>query len=872
MAIVIATTLFETMLVKPLGLKAFQDAIVEHYSFTLRFTMTFFRLGPVLLTAVCSVMAQTARLDVTVHDLQGNAIARAAVTLQTPPGIPPAGGKFAPQSAVTDDSGTARFTGIAPGKYRLSLVAKGFDDLSTDVDVDPAETPDAFTSIDAIVTTGAARTDSITVQGVIDTPFEEANTPAVLERQQVKDLPDRPFTVTEALPLSPGILRLPNGQLRLSGSGEHRSALLVNSITTTDPATGQFGATVPIDSVRSMTILTSPFLAEYGGFTADVVSVETRKGGDKWTFELNDPLPEFRWRSWHMVGLRSSTPRVNFGGPVIKNRLYILESVQYEMRETPVITLPFPRNEYRREGYNSLTALDYTINPTNIVDGTFHMTDSHTRFANLDFFNPQPVSPTTSDSSYSGNMVEHSSIRGTLLDSALSAAIFRAGVWPQGPLDMIMTPTGNLGNYFSQQTRSSSRFEWRETWSFSQQVWGTHNVKIGSVVGGTTERALINERPVDIYDAAGVLLENITFTPGRDIARNDVESAFFAQDQWIMNTRVSLNAGVRVSQQEVTSVWHVGPRAGLVISPFKSGRTIFRVGTGIFYDRVPLNVYGFALYPDQIITTYNPDGTIAGGPDRYFNLTEPAAPHHSPLIYRQNGIAGNFSPYSINSNFEVEQILTARLRLRANYLQSDSSELIVLSPEVTAAEHAFVLNGNGNSRFRQFEVTGAGSFGKESQLFLSYVHSYGVGNINEFNTYLANFPPAVILPDAHTFLPGETPNRILAWGMIAFPRKFRLIPKIEYRSGFPWSSFSASQQYVGQPDSARFPASFSVDARVTKDIKVTDKYSFRFGVSGSNLTNHFNPISVHANVADPAYGVFFGEYHRRYTADFDVLF
>ena len=154
------------------------------------------------------------------------------------------------------------------------------------------------------------------MQGVIDTPLAEANTPAVLERQQVKDLPDRPFTVTDALPLTPGILRLPSGELMLSGSGEHRSALLVNSITTTDPATGQFGATVPIDSVRSMTILTSPFLAEYGGFTADVVTVETRKGGDKWTFELNDPLPEFRWRSWHMVGLRSSTPRVNFGGPV----------------------------------------------------------------------------------------------------------------------------------------------------------------------------------------------------------------------------------------------------------------------------------------------------------------------------------------------------------------------------------------------------------------------------------------------------------------------------------------------------------------------------------------------------------------------------
>jgi len=38
------------------------------------------------------------------------------------------------------------------------------------------------------------------------------------------------------------------------------------------------------------------------------------------------------------------------------------------------------------------------------------------------------------------------------------------------------------------------------------------------------------------------------------------------------------------------------------------------------------------------------------------------------------------------------------------------------------------------------------------------------------------------------------------------------------------------------------------------------------------LTDHFNPISVHANTADPLYGLFFGEFRRRYTADFDVIF
>lgn len=52
----------------------------------------------------------------------------------------------------------------------------------------------------------------------------------------------------DALPLIPGVVRTPEGKLRLAGSGEHRSTLLINSLDVTDPATGQFGATAHIDS------------------------------------------------------------------------------------------------------------------------------------------------------------------------------------------------------------------------------------------------------------------------------------------------------------------------------------------------------------------------------------------------------------------------------------------------------------------------------------------------------------------------------------------------------------------------------------------------------------------------------------------------
>ena len=73
-------------------------------------------------------------------------------------------------------------------------------------------------------------------------------------------------------------------------------------------------------------------------------------------------------------------------------------------------------------------------------------------------------------------------------------------------------------------------------------------------------------------------------------------------------------------------------------------------------------------------------------------------------------------------------------------------------------------------------------------------------------------------------------------------------------------------------DQTRFPRFFSADARLIKDLKIHPKYTLRLSLAGFNLTNHFNALAIHNNVADPQYGVFFGNYHRRYRFDLEVVF
>jgi hypothetical protein len=241
----------------------------------------------------------------------------------------------------------------------------------------------------------------------------------------------------------------------------------------------------------------------------------------------------------------------------------------------------------------------------------------------------------------------------------------------------------------------------------------------------------------------------------------------------------------------------------------------------------------------------------------------------------RNRAAGNFSPGSTNASVQIEQPITPYLKVRASYLQSISSGLVIMdstlrdSPETPGQ---LLASGNGGGRYRQLEFTARLGASERRQLMFSYVHSRATGDLNGFASYLGSFPSPILRPDEVATSPTDLPNRFLVWGRFQLPHGFGAAPVLEARSGFPYLVTDAAQNYVGVPDSTRFPHFVSLDTRVWKDFHVSAKYSLRFSVSGFNLTNHFNPEAVHSNVDDPSYGLFFGERHRRFTVDFDVIF
>jgi len=730
----------------------------------------------------------------------------------------------------------------APGPHTVEASHPGFQTLRQTVGAQ------AGRAVRVEMLLPAARVESVTVQGASPAAPESAAVDP-LSAEQIKALPLDPPTVKDALPLVPGIVRTPEGRLSISGSPEYRSTLMVNALDTTDPATGQFGATVPIDSVASLNVFRSPFLAEYGRFTAAVVVVDTKRGGEKWHGELNDPTPELRLRSRHIRGVRGFTPRVSFSGPLIRKRLYLFQSAEYRLNKLPVFALPFPENETLRESWNSHTQLDY-LGASHVLTATVHLVPQKVKFAGLDFYNPRPATPDFRGREFHAGLTDRLTLGKGIIESAVAASEFLGRTWPQGSVELQLTPVENLGNYFYRQQRRARGYQWRESYSVTR---GAHSLRIGGEAIHSTLSGVMQASPFSIA-AGGHALSSVTFLNSPRFAVSDWEGGFYAQDHWQVEPAFAVDFGLRADWQRLTGTVGLAPRLALSWAPFGDNNTVVRMGFGWFYDRVPLVAGAFSAYPARIV-----DGALL---ENRVGSRDTAG----PLVFGPER-PGNFAPRSRTGSAQIEHRFGEIVRLRANYMESHSRGLLVLSPSASA----MTLAGNGRSVYRQLELVSRIVLRKGRELFASYTRSSGRADLNDLVQYLGDFPPPVIRPDVFTTADLDTPHRILVWGVIPLNDRTRIAPLFEYRTGRPYSALDAGQQYAGPPNARRFPAFLSLDYRIARDIHVR-KHAVQLSFSMFNVTNHWNPDTVRLNIADPQFGQFLGQHRRRFRLDFDFLF
>lgn len=105
---------------------------------------------------------------------------------------------------------------------------------------------------------------------------------------------------------------------------------------------------------------------------------------------------------------------------------------------------------------------------------------------------------------------------------------------------MVLSPIGNSGTYFGRQSREATRFQWLETWTSAPlDFYGKHTVQLGTVLAHAEDTGQVLDGNVNLVDAAGNLLQTITYTGSGTFSLADFEPAAYVQDHWIINRNLA---------------------------------------------------------------------------------------------------------------------------------------------------------------------------------------------------------------------------------------------------------------------------------------------------------------------------------------------
>ena len=779
-------------------------------------------------------------------------------------------------SADTDDAGRYEFKGLKPGSYTISINQQGFKPVTNTVSV--AAGKEAVQDFTLELETVSQKVEVHEQTQVISTE-SVSNPAATVTHRDLIALPTPEEKIREVIPITPGVIKTQDGKLTFKGASEGQSLFLVNSAETADPVTGSFSIAVPTDAVQSFAVYKTPYNAGLGSFSGGVTTIETKPPEEKWNYYVKNIVPSILGKNDSMVGIAQATPGVDFGGPLLGDKLFFSEVFQYDMKKTTVRGLPWPNDIYKKQGFNSFTTMELVLSPKQILTLTVNAFPLRQQHIDINALVPDPAS---NDLDQKG-MAFHLSDKYQMDSGAIFSAIaqytrFDSNAHGQGLDDMLITPEGWGGNFFNRWSRRGKQLQFLPSYQFAEKHWlGRHEIHVGVDLDYRSYFGTSAADPIQLLDQSGALQEEINFQPAPAQNTSDTAVAEFVQDHWILNPHWTVDAGARLSSE--TSGWSAAfaPRMGIAYSPWTSGKTVIRAGTGLFYSMLPLLAADFDVNPTRVVSQFDSTGQLIGPPVTYTNAyvggTDPLT---TTILPQQPGT----TPRNFTWNIEGDQELHKNVVLRVEYIDSHTTYLFVVNPFTGAAgENSFLgLTNTGSSHYRELESTVRFVVRGQDEVDASYIWSRTLGDLNNLSDVMIPFLQPVIRPNVYGILPSDIPQRVVTWGVFSLPKKFVFSPILDVHSGYPYSDVDVLQNYVGTPNGQRFATYLSLDVKLYRVFRVPflgaksgKIHHIRLGFYALNVTDHGNFNAVYNNVTAPNFGQFVGFLDRRDGAVIDFI-
>ena len=852
---------------------------------------------------------------------------------------------------LTDNAGRFRFPYLSVGEYEIRVQHPGFADASRTVDVGAGSAFDL-----PIMLSVASAASQVTVSAGADL-LDTARTQiaGTVTQTEVNNLPLNGRNFLDVALLVPGVSptntaanqlfaetsAVPGQGISIGSQRNFSNGFIIDGLSNNDDAAGLTGVFYGLDVVNEFQVVTSGGQAEFGRALGGYVNVVSKSGtnnlhGDAYLYFRNQRLDAANALAHIALPLTEAQYGASLAGPIVRDRtFYFVNFEQRELNQSGLTTIspanvaainahllaigyPGPQIStgiYPNPVHNSnvFAKVDHHFNDRDLFSArysVYHVTSVNSRgagglsastaSANLD--DTDQTVALSNVATLSPRLVNET--RGQFTNSSLSAppsdligpAVSISGVASFGTLSG--SPTGRM-NKLGEVVDN-----------LSYQT-GAHAIRVGAdflynddvITFPRTYRGSYSFSSLANFLAGTYNNSGFTQTFANSVvAQTNPNLGLYAQDEWRVNSRFTLNLGLRYDLEFLrtiaTSTGNVSPRGGFAWTPFASRKTVIRGSYGVFYDRIPLRPLANALLSAN--NTTNPADlsqvSISLSPGQ---TGAPVFPNILSSLTLPAGVLFNFSTmdprlrnaYSEQGSLEIERQLGAHSTLSVGYQRVRGLHLIIsVNQNVPTCVAAGSNNGcrpnptYGNdsqyssladSNYNGLHVSFVERPTSWSSYRVSYTYSKALDDVSEF-FFSAPINNYNIWQDygrsdddqRHRLVFDATlhaPAGLNGGGWQRVLRGFQLTTMLQYYSPLPFNITTGANTIQGTSARPTINGAFisrnagngfdfvNLNARLSRAFRVSEKVRADAMLEGFNLTNHVNGVTLNGVFGTGAY-------------------
>jgi hypothetical protein len=402
---------------------------------------------------------------------------------------------------------------------------------------------------------------------------------------------------------------------------------------------------------------------------------------------------------------------VNGGGPIVKGKAWFFGSYR-DNNQYKVIT-GLPDTEAQSQLVNYTLKGTYQVNSRNQIIGFFNQRTKLQPLRELSLANPEETAwyqasknrpikvewtSTPSNELFLDFQYAHWGNYFPLFPSSTQSESTE-GV-PIGRVDLDTEQHSGAQSYYHDRTTLKPQFSGSVSY-FKDDMKGSHSFKFGTEIQNE-RRQFLRFQPGNIWyrDRSGVPEEVWIYNTPNEGIDDTFGMGFYAQDAWTVNSRLTLNIGVRfdryaisyteqnftpeqgdffepvtTSQTDIATLTSLGPRLGFAYDLTGEGKTVLKGFFGRFYFNPSTDIgslqnpvgeaeeqYEFNDLNGNLVLDPGPDGSLASSPEL-------------GAFLRTRGGAGFVqvdpnleNAYGDELSFHVEHELRENFSLRGSYV------------------------------------------------------------------------------------------------------------------------------------------------------------------------------------------------------------